>query len=88
VPRSYLCISVRPRRLHAVAILRFGKVDTLFRLLPFCQRAVRNQLMRGRLSASVAAALVTALGDDGFAFVTGASDNLRDVPTAAIEVSP
>lgn len=77
---SYIrnCTPVLPRRLHAVAVLRFGKVDALFRLLPLCQRAVRYQMARGRLSQPVASALIAAIGERSWRFVCGEVDELRD----------
>lgn len=80
MPISYTCncTQVLPRRLHAVAVLRFGTVDALFRLLPLCQRAVRYQMARGRLSQPVASAFVAAIGEPSWRFVCGEVDELRD----------
>jgi len=66
------------RRLRAVAVLRFGTVDAFYKRMPVCPRSVQNQINRGRLSDSVVAAMIDALGQDAWLFVTKNSDTLRD----------
>lgn len=66
------------RRLRAVAILKFGTVDALHKRLPLCARAIWAQIQRGRLSPAVHAALLAALGEDAWRFITGQTDTLAD----------
>lgn len=83
MPTSHISNNIRvlPQRLRAVAVLRHGSVDALFRLLPLCQRAIRYQMARERLSPSVASAFIAALGEPSWRFVIGETDTLRDEET-------
>lgn len=65
------------RRLHAIAVLQFGTVDALYRRLPLCQRAIRQQLACCRLSNEVKAALISELGEPGLRFVVGELNSLN-----------
>lgn len=60
-----------------MAVLQFGTVDALYRRLPLCQRAIRQQLACCRLSAPVKAALISELGESGLRFVVGETNALN-----------
>lgn len=72
-----------PLRLRAVAILRFGSVDALYKRLPICPRAVAYQVGRGALSDQMQEALTRQIGPDAYRFIVGKTDVLRDSPLSA-----
>lgn len=64
------------RRLRAVAILRYGAMERLYKKLTPCARHITGQLQRGELSASLRAELEEQLGTEAVRFILGQTDTL------------
>lgn len=58
--------------------MAYGGLDPFFRRFPVASRTVAYALQKGELGSELAAAMERELGPDGWRFVTGESDTLRD----------
>lgn len=70
--------TILPRRAKALAYLRYGGLDPLYRRFPQSARTVALALQRGVLQPDLAQALQQELGPSGWAFLTGAVNTLAD----------
>lgn len=75
-------VSIIPRRAKALAFLRYGGLDPLYKRLPQSHRTVAQALQRGVLQEELADAMAKEVGADAWAFITGSRNDLVD-PVAA-----
>lgn len=71
------------RRLKSIAYLWYGGLDPLYKRLPGATRTAALVVQTGEAGPDLAAALRTELGPDAWAFITGATDEIRDRRQAA-----
>ncbi len=71
------------RRMKALAYLRYGGLDPLYRRLPQSSRTAALALQKGELGPELAQALQQELGAEGWRFIVGEIGTLVDEPARA-----